>query len=339
MQPATFSVPIVASPRISGEVGYPDNAIQYKPKDVEKYDTPAMTFPNPPANGLTKGLFLFVTGLLLAITLATLILAGVVYSKVDGGSATAAADADPNAGWGYKKLGADWMGTCAEGKKQSPIDFSTVSAKTSAEAGFTPITMSSFKDVSGSDAMPMLLKDKAYVGYSGYGVKVEKMDAYFEYNNDVYTLLQYHFHTGSEHTVNGDRYPGECHFVHQNAKGEYLVVGVMMKEEATTAAAWAPLFATMPSTKEAGKSKFTFDYTEALTAIGISSSPAKYYTYTGSFTTPPCTEGVTFVILDPSAHLMSVSGTDIAKMVEIHGGDNYRVAMPLNGRTVHQITA
>lgn len=104
------------------------------------------------------------------------------------------------------------------GKKQSPIDFSTVTPKTSAAASFTPITLSSFKDVSGTDAMPATLKDKAYVGFNGYGIKVEKMLGYFEYNNDVYTLLQFHFHTGAEHTVNGKRYPGECHFVHQNAK-------------------------------------------------------------------------------------------------------------------------
>lgn len=81
----------------------------------------------------------------------------------------------------------------------------------------------------------------------------------------------------------------------------------------------------MPTSKEAGKSKFSFKYSSVLSSVmGISDSPAKYYTYTGSFTTPPCTEGVTFVILDPAAHMMQVSAADIKAMKDIQG-TNYRV--------------
>jgi len=44
----------------------------------------------------------------------------------------------------------------------------------------------------------------------------------------MYFLLQLHCHTGSEHTVDGWQYPGECHFVHQSASGEYAVVGIFL---------------------------------------------------------------------------------------------------------------
>ena len=46
--------------------------------------------------------------------------------------------------------------------------------------------------------------------------------------NSVYTLVQYHFHVPSEHTLNGKRYDMEVHLVHQNAAGQTAVVAVFM---------------------------------------------------------------------------------------------------------------
>ncbi|WP_025668186.1 carbonic anhydrase family protein, partial [Aquimarina megaterium] len=50
-------------------------------------------------------------------------------------------------------------------------------------------------------------------------------------NNIDYDLLQFHFHTGSEHTVNGNRYPMEMHLVHRNSTtGLLAVVGIFFTE-------------------------------------------------------------------------------------------------------------
>jgi len=50
------------------------------------------------------------------------------------------------------------------------------------------------------------------------------------FNGSLYFLLQLHCHTGSEHTVDGLQYPGECHLVHQSARGQYAVIGIFLDD-------------------------------------------------------------------------------------------------------------
>ena len=47
---------------------------------------------------------------------------------------------------------------------------------------------------------------------------------------EVITLVQFHFHTLSEHTVNGEHYPMEMHLVHADADMNLAVLGVFIKE-------------------------------------------------------------------------------------------------------------
>lgn len=142
----------------------------------------------------------------------------------------------------------------------------------------------------------------------------------------VYKLLQYHFHTHSEHVVNGVAYPMEVHFVHKNeASGKLAVVGVFFKEGAENQFL-APFIAHLPAQKDA-----TFD-DNALTFNVADCLPANrsYFTYGGSLTTPPCSEIVTWLVMENPVEA-SHEQIDAFHAVE---HDNARPTQDLNGRAL-----
>ena len=105
-----------------------------------------------------------------------------------------------------------------------------------------------------------------------------------------YTLVQFHFHAPSEHTVGGKRFAMETHFVHKSAKGELAVIGVL-HEAGDANEALAPLWSALPNTTEEKKPLAKFDLASVLPA------DRSMYRYAGSLTTPPCTEGVRWQLL------------------------------------------
>jgi carbonic anhydrase len=109
-----------------------------------------------------------------------------------------------------------------------------------------------------------------------------------------YRLVQFHFHRPSEHTINGASFPMEVHFVHQNAAGALAVVGVLMTAGRPNKA-FTTIVLTMPNREgPPEKADPKIDPNAFL--------PAKrsYYRYSGSLTTPPCSETVDWLLLtDP----------------------------------------
>jgi len=98
--------------------------------------------------------------------------------------------------------------------------------------------------------------------------------------------VQFHFHEGSEHTVDGRAYDGEPHLVHSEDAGATAVVGVLF-DIGQEDAALDECFASLPQTPEAEPEIPDFDTAALL--------PSDHSTYrcTGSLTTPPCTQGCT----------------------------------------------
>ena len=142
-----------------------------------------------------------------------------------------------------------------------------------------------------------------------------------------YELAQFHFHHPSEEAIDGKHYDMVAHFVHASKDGHYAVIGVLIKEGKSN-----PLITTLwenlpPEKEKAHKS-------DAIEVNAIQLIPAKhgYYMYKGSLTTPPCTEGITFYILDTPVEL---SKEQIAKFAEYYP-DNARPDQPLNGRTIER---
>lgn len=107
------------------------------------------------------------------------------------------------------------------------------------------------------------------------------------------TLAQFHFHAPSEHTADGVSYPMEVHLVHVDAAGKpAAVVGVFIKA-GNENAALAPAFKALPphSGDKSAPSGATVD------ARNILPADKTFFTYPGSLTTPPCTEGITWYVL------------------------------------------
>ena len=142
-----------------------------------------------------------------------------------------------------------------------------------------------------------------------------------------YNLLQLHFHRPSEHLVGGKGFAMEAHFVHRAAEGSGLaVVGVLMTAGAANEA-FAKIAATMPQAEgPAVKADAAIDPNALLPA------ERGYYRYTGSLTTPPCSEIVEWLVL---ATPISVAEADIASFAKLYPM-NARPAQKDNRRYVLQ---
>jgi carbonic anhydrase len=145
----------------------------------------------------------------------------------------------------------------------------------------------------------------------------------------TYELLQFHFHSPSEHEIDGDSTALECHFVHQAEDGEYAVLGVMIVP-GNRNLAFGDILDVMP--REEG----TEETSDEINGASLLPDDLTYWAYDGSFTTPPCTEGVKWhVLYEP----ISVSLHQIAAFRALeflhHDGQflgNARPVQPLNGR-------
>lgn len=144
-------------------------------------------------------------------------------------------------------------------------------------------------------------------------------------NGEQYDLLQFHFHTHSEHLVNGTSYPMEVHLVHKNAaSGKLAVIGVFFEEGAENALLKKYL-SNLPATADA-----TYTSNDTFAAADLLPAGTGYYTYGGSLTTPPCSEIVTWIVM--KGHI-SATHDQIAQ-IEALEHENFRPVQDLHGRTI-----
>ncbi|MBI2732723.1 MAG: carbonic anhydrase family protein [Aquabacterium sp.] len=110
-----------------------------------------------------------------------------------------------------------------------------------------------------------------------------------------YELVQFHFHRPSEERINGRQYEMVAHLVHKDMDGRLAVVAVLMdqgKAHPLVQQVWNNL--PLEKNLEQG----------ALSQIDLSQllpEQRQYYTYMGSLTTPPCTEGVLWMVMKQPA--------------------------------------
>ena len=140
-----------------------------------------------------------------------------------------------------------------------------------------------------------------------------------------YQLVQFHFHTPSEHQFNGQPYEMELHLVHQNESGELAVLGVMIQEGSMNEylqLVWAALQEEI--TEE------DISLSEPVQLQTLLPKDQTFLHYNGSLTTPPCTEEVEWIILEQPIEL---SQEQIQVFQQIFP-DNHRPIQPLNEREV-----
>lgn len=144
-------------------------------------------------------------------------------------------------------------------------------------------------------------------------------------NGQQYDLLQFHFHTHSEHLVNGASHPMEVHLVHKNAaSGNLAVIGVFFEEGAENT-----VLAKYLDHLPAGHDE-TYTADDTYTAADLLPAGTGYYTYSGSLTTPPCSEIVTWIVMKD--HI--TASTDQIHHIEELEHENYRPVQALAGRTI-----
>ncbi len=147
--------------------------------------------------------------------------------------------------------------------------------------------------------------------------------SWIEVDGMKYHLLQFHFHAPSEHTVAGDLSDMEMHLVHESENGMLAVIGALIKSGSINTA-FNPFWNYLPSTT--GESKQIKDV--ILNAYDLLPIRKHTYRYTGSLTTPPCSEGVKWFVLTTP---IEMSHSQIAAFKSIMFGNN-RPVQPLNGR-------
>lgn len=143
-------------------------------------------------------------------------------------------------------------------------------------------------------------------------------------NGKTYNLIQYHFHIPSEHELGGAHTDMEVHFVHEAADGAVAVVGVMFVQGAENAA-YAPVFSNLPKTEQPAT------VVEGVTVDTAALLPADHarWSYAGSLTTPPCTQGLNWNVLSTPVEL-SQAQIDAFKAIF---PENARPIQELDGRT------
>ena len=200
---------------------------------------------------------------------------------------------------------------CKIGKNQSPIDINK-------------------KDLIKACLKPLKLEynSKAkYVVNNGHTIKVSiNNGAYLYVDGKKFELKQFHFHTPSENTVEGKNYPMEAHLVHISKNGEIAVIGVMFKVGKENKA--LKKFQNSLC-KTVGKEKTIKAY---LNPSELLPKNRDYYRFSGSLTTPPCTEGVRwYVYKEP----VEMSKEQLKIFSDIMGKNN-RPTQPINARKVLQ---
>jgi carbonic anhydrase len=207
--------------------------------------------------------------------------------------------------WG--KLKSDFA-TCDSGRNQSPINIEeTIDAPLKPLKG---IQKNAVKEIFNN----------------GHTVQANfKQGNMLLLDNVGYQMKQVHFHAPSENTIHGQSFPLEAHFVHADSKGNLAVIGVMFKEGAANAGL-EKLWQQMPKEVSA-----PFPLKAKVTASELMPDNRDYFRFSGSLTTPPCSEGVRWILLKTP---MTASKAQIEAFEAAVKHHNNRPVQAMNGRVV-----
>ena len=216
--------------------------------------------------------------------------------------------------WTYTGEGgpAEWgkldsaYSTCSLGRTQSPIDIK------GAKKADLPALQFNYKSA------PLNIIDNGHTIQVNYAP-----GSTLTVGDKTYTLKQFHFHHPSEEHINGHGYDMVAHLVHADDQGHLAVVGVLMKN-GTSNGLIDTVWKNIPSQKE----KAVDVSGASVNAKDLLPPDHAYYTFAGSLTTPPCSEGVTWFVMKEQ---LSLSPEQIAAFAKIYPL-NARPIQPLNGR-------
>jgi carbonic anhydrase len=232
--------------------------------------------------------------------------------------AVSSAYAGGNTHWGYTEdEGPDHWGelapefkVCSSGKNQSPINLTD----------FIEAELPTINFNYGSNATEILNNGHTIQANYGSGSTIS-------IGGHIFELKQFHFHTPSENHINGKSFPMEAHLVHADKEGNLAVIAVVFETtqvNETIAAMWRQ----MP--EKAGE---RYQLSSKVNASSLLPSNRDYYRFNGSLTTPPCTEGVWWLMMKKP---VSVSKDQVDSFTHVIHHPNNRPVQPTNARPVLQ---
>jgi carbonic anhydrase len=204
--------------------------------------------------------------------------------------------------------------TCKSGQEQSPIDI-----RATEKAALPPIRFE-------YRSAPL-----RHLVNNGYTIRVNYpapgSGDFLIVGETRYQLTQFHFHRPSEEFVHGKPADMVAHLMHQSADGHVAGVAVLLNAGAANPvvqAIWPHMpLVEGPETEVAGAD---------INPAGLLPPTTGYYTYMGSSTAPPCTEGVAWFVLKTP---VTVSVAEISAFAKLYPHD-VRPVQPLNGRVVKE---
>lgn len=231
--------------------------------------------------------------------------------------ATLAAAQDAS-NWGYRgktgpvfwsKISPEYR-ACSKGREQSPVDIRNARL----DPALKPIEFH-------------YLAGPATIENNGNTVEVHPYPGSYIVAGGVrYNLVEMDFHHPSEHTVHNKLSDMEVQLLHRSADGKLAVLAVFLSEgqgfpNATLATLWQHL-PTQPGQSE--------KITDMVNPGGLIPADRGYWTYTGSLTTPPCTEGVRWFVLEQA---VSISRSQYNGFTALYNR-NTRTTQDLHGRKI-----
>jgi len=227
--------------------------------------------------------------------------------------------------WGYEadngpsrwsELNPDWV-LCKEGYHQSPIDL-TGAKQEKLEQMKLNIPLANLRIVHQKNVLDVL--------DNGHTIQINPdKGGTLKIGDEIYELQQGHFHSPSEHTVNGRHYPMEMHLMHSSKNKKLAVIGVFIGEGRHNAA-FDIIWTNLP--KETGQEVHLENV--QVNYLDLLPKNQGTYRYRGSLTTPPCSEDVRwFLFVEP----IQLSSKQIKAFQKIFYGNN-RPLQPLNDRTL-----
>ena len=280
---------------------------------------------------LSSAVVMAIIGVLLALALAFTAVS--VHAEEPDGPDVAFGKME----WGYQgshgpahwgRLGSAFA-LCDSGMAQSPIDMVGTHRLDLDEIQF------SYKDapfhvINNGHTLEEIepLSDLVKSRYPQHGQTMRHFDkdSTIVFDGDLYLLEQFHFHSPSEHTLNHNHAAMEMHLVHHNERHEAAVVAVFMKEGKHN-----PVFQEFLDHAPSKVGDINDDHAHTLNPMDLLPKGQTYYRYFGSFTTPPCHEGVIWAIMhDP----IEVSAEQVKQFRTVLGHTNIRPTQPLHKRFV-----
>ena len=199
--------------------------------------------------------------------------------------------------------------SCAIGQRQSPIDIRD-GIKVDLEQIKFSYRPSNFRIID-----------------NGHTVQVEVGENSINLTGKTYELVQFHFHRPSEEKVNGQRFDMVVHLVHKSDEGQLAVVAVLLERGSEN-----PFIQTLWNNLPLEKNVAVQPPTTQVDLASLLPPTRSYYTYMGSLTTPPCSEGVLWLVMKQPVQVSQDQINIFSRLYK----NNARPIQPAAGRVIKE---